>query len=223
MFNNRHLLYEKLRALKGGIFIIEGIIGAGKTTLGNSLEHYINSVGLKCKFYKEYYNEELLNQFIGNMKHYAYFFQMMMAIKRIEIYKEAELFSQLGGIAFIDRGLIGDMTFATIHHKNGNISDDEWKMYNNFLKSEKLFTPSACIYLKCNTETSMDRVKSRGITSEINGYNSNYINDLKNTYDAVISNITNVKIICLDWNKSIGLVSNMVSEDNVLEVINLLL
>jgi len=223
MFNNRHPMYEKLRVLKGGIYIIEGIIGAGKTTLGNSLEHYINSIGLKCKFYKEYFNEDLLNQFIGDMKSYAYFFQMMMTIKRIEIYKEAEEFSKLGGISFIDRSLIGDMTFATIHHKNGNISDDEWKIYNNFIKNEKLLVPSSCIYLKCNTEISMDRVKNRGIISEINGYNIDYINDLKNTYDTVISNTINVNVIYLNWNKSITLINNMISEDNIVEIINLLL
>jgi deoxyadenosine/deoxycytidine kinase len=99
MFNNRHPMYEKFRVLKGGIYLIEGIIGVGKTTLGNSLEYYLNSVGLKCKFYKEYFNEDLLNQFIGNMKSYAYFFQMMMLTKRIEIYKEAEEFSKSGGIS----------------------------------------------------------------------------------------------------------------------------
>lgn len=81
MFTNRHPMYEKLRSLKGGIYIIEWIIGIGKTTLGTSLENYLNNIGLKCKFYKEYYNEDLLNQFIGDMKKYAYFFQMMMAVK----------------------------------------------------------------------------------------------------------------------------------------------
>ncbi len=223
MFNNRHPLYENLRVLKGGIYIIEGIIGAGKTTLGNSLEQYINNVGLKCKFYKEYFNDELLNQFIGDMKRYAYFFQMMMVIKRIEIYKDAQEFSQSGGISFIDRSLIGDMTFATIHHKNGNISDDEWKIYNDFIKKEKLFTPSACIYLNCNTEVSMNRAKNRGIISEITGYNIDYISNLKNTYDNVISDTTNVKIISLNWNRSIELIDNMISEDNIVEIINLLL
>jgi deoxyadenosine/deoxycytidine kinase len=222
MFSDRHPMYEKLRMLKGGIYIIEGIIGVGKTTLGNSLEYYLNSVGLKCKFYKEYFNENLLNQFIGDMKSYAYFFQMMMLVKRIEIYKEAEEFSKLGGISFIDRSLIGDMTFAKMHYINKNISEDEWKIYNNFIKDEKLLVPSSCIYLKCNTETSINRIKNRGLISEINGYNMDYITKLKDMYDDVISSTTNVKIVSLNWDKSIILNDNMISEDSLINIINLL-
>lgn len=223
MFNNRHPMYEKFRLLKGGIYIIEGIIGVGKTTLGISLEHYLNSVGLKCKFYKEYFNEDLLNQFIGDMEKYAYFFQMMMLVKRFEIYKEAEKFSELGGIAFIDRSLVGDMVFANMHHKNGNISDDEWKIYNNFIKNENLFVPTACIYLQCSTETSINRMNDRGIVAEINNYGSDYITTLKDMYDDVISNINNIKIISLNWNKSINFTDNLISEDSIIEIINLLL
>ena len=60
MFIDRSSMYEKLRSLKGGIYIIDEIIGVGKTTLGTSLENYLNDIGLKCKLYKEYYNEDLL-------------------------------------------------------------------------------------------------------------------------------------------------------------------
>ena len=222
MFSDRHPMYEKLRMLKGGIYIIEGIIGVGKTTLGNSLEHYLNNVGLKCKFFKEYLNEDLLNQFIGDMKSYAYFFQMVMLIKRIEIYKQAEEFSKLGGVSFIDRSLIGDMTFAKMHYINKNISENEWKIYNNFIKEAKLLVPSACIYLQCNTETSIRRVKNRGLTSEIIGYDIDYITKLKDMYDSVIINTTNVKIISLNWDKSIILNDNMISEYDIIEIVNLL-
>jgi len=222
MFNSRHPMYEKLRVLKGGIYIIEGIIGVGKSTLGNSLEIYLNSVGLNCKFYKEYFNKELLDQFIGDMKHYAYLFQMMMLVKRIEIYKEAEEFSKLGGISFIDRSLIGDMTFARMHYENDNISEDEWKIYNNFIKNENLLTPTACIYLQCNTNTSMNRINNRGIETEINGYNIDYINKLKDMYNDIILNTTNVKVINLDWNNQITLVDNLIPEDELMKIINLL-
>lgn len=75
MFIDRYSMYEKLRSLKGGIYIIYEIIGVGKTTLGTSLENYLNDIGLKCKLYKEYYNEDLLNQFIGDIEKYAYFFK----------------------------------------------------------------------------------------------------------------------------------------------------
>jgi len=223
MFNDRHPNYEKLRSLRGGIYVIEGIIGVGKTTLGKSLEKYLNDVGIKCKFYKEYFNKDLLDQFITDMKKYAYFFQMMMLVKRIEIYKEAEEFSKLGGVSFIDRSLVGDMTFAKMHYKSGNISDDEWQIYNNFIKREKLLTPTACIYLRCNMKTTLFRIQNRGITSEINGYTTKYLIELNDMYNDVIKDTTNIKTICLDWDKSVKLVDNIISEDNLLDILNLLL
>ena len=222
MFNDRHPMYEEFRHFRGGIYIIEGIIGAGKTTLGNSLETYFNDIGIECKFYKEYVNKELLNQFIGDMTKYAYSYQMIMLIKRLEIYKEAEEFSKLGGIAFIDRSLVGDMTFAKMHHNKKNISDSEWEIYNNFVKNEKVLTPTACIYLDCDINTSIDRIKTRGIISEINGYNNNYLNELKNMYDDVINNQKNVKVIKIDWNDSMILKDRLITDDDLVNIIRLL-
>ena len=222
MFNDRHPIYEQFRSFRGGIFIIEGIIGAGKTTLGNSLEAYFNNIGINCKFYKEYVNKELLNQFISDMTKYAYSYQMIMLIKRLEIYKEAEEFSRLGGLSFIDRSLVGDMTFAKMHHEKNNISDNEWEIYNNFVKNEKILTPTACIYLNCDINTSMNRIKTRGIISEINGYNYHYLIELKNIYDCVIADLKNVKVIKLDWDNPILLNDKLIPEDDLVKIIKLL-
>lgn len=224
MFADRHPMYDQFRSLKGGIYVIEGIVGVGKTTLGKSIEHYLNNIGLKCKFYREYVNDDLLNQFIGNMKTYAYCFQMIMLLKRIEIYKEAEMFSNLGGVALIDRSIMGDMTFAKMHYENGNISEEEWIIYNNYIKSKMLPTPTACIHLICDVQTSIDRLKIRGVQSEINGYSSNYIIDLKTMYDTVIKSCNNVKTISLNWDKQLILDNNrMIPEDDLIIIINLLL
>lgn len=134
MFADRHSDFDKLKYLKGGIYTIEGIIGVGKTTLGRSAERYLNNIGLKEKFYPEYVNKELLAQYIGNMKRYAYSFQMIMLCKRIEIYREAERLAETGGVALIDRSIIGDMTFARMQKDNGNFTEDEWNIYLSLMK-----------------------------------------------------------------------------------------
>ena len=127
MFSPRNEDYDTFKSLKGGVFTIEGVIGVGKTTVGRSLEKYLNDIGIRANFYPEYVNKELLAQYIGDMKRYAYAFQMIMLCKRIEIYRDAERYADTGGVALIDRSIIGDMTFAKMQYDNGNFTKDEWE------------------------------------------------------------------------------------------------
>lgn len=205
MFADRHPDYNKLKSLKGGIYTIEGIIGVGKTTLGRSAERYLNNIGLKAKFYPEYINKDLLAQYIGDMKRYAYSFQMIMLCKRISIYREAERFAETGGIALIDRSIIGDMTFARMQKDNGNFTEDEWNIYLSLMKQEIQLTPTASLFLRCSPQTSLDRVKIRGIEAEISGYTIEYMTQLHDAYETSINACTNVRHIIIDWNMSVPL------------------
>lgn len=223
MFASRHPSYNKFKSLKGGIFTIEGIIGVGKTTLGRTLEKYLNEIGLPAKFFPEYVNKELLAQYIGNMKRYAYAFQMIMLCKRFEIYKEAERFAATGGIAIVDRSLIGDMTFARMQRDNGNFTEDEWSTYLAFAKQEMPLTPTASIYLRCTPDTSLDRVKHRGIEAEINGYSHNYMQQLHDAYEVSINECTNVRHIPMEWDSPILDGSNLIPEDGVVKILEKLL
>lgn len=205
MFASRNSNYDHFRSLKGGIFTIEGIIGVGKTTLGKSLVYYLNEIGLEAKFYPEYMNKDLLNQYIEDMKRYAYTFQMIMLCKRIEIYREAERYAATGGIAIIDRSIIGDMTFARMQKDNGNFTESEWQVYLSLMKQEIQLTPTKSLFLKCTPCTSMDRVKLRGIESEIKGYDIKYMEQLYAAYEISINECNNVNHIILEWDNPISL------------------
>jgi len=219
MFSDRHPDYDKYKALKGGIYTIEGIIGVGKTTMGRSLEKYINEIGLKARFYPEYVNRRLLGQYISDMKKYAYSFQLIMLFKRIEIYREAEKFASKGGIAFIDRSIIGDMTFARMQCDNGNFTEDEWKIYLSTMEQEIQLRPTASIYLQCTCETSLKRILNRGIEAEIKGYSEEYINQLAQSYDKSMEECKNVKHIIIDWNGAVKIENNILCK----EIINMIL
>lgn len=223
MFATRDPLYNKFKALKGGVFTIEGIIGVGKTTLGRSLEAFLNSIGLKARFYPEYVNKELLSQYIGDMKRYAYSFQMVMLCKRIEIYREAERFANEGGVALIDRSIIGDMTFARMQKDNGNFTDDEWRIYLSLMKQEIQLTPTASVYLYCTADTSLARVKQRGIEAEIKGYTREYMEQLHKAYEVSISECTNVKHIWIGWDTSMKLENGLLTNNLTQEILAMLL
>ncbi len=212
MFASRHPKYDTYRPLIGGIFTIEGIIGVGKSTSGRSLERYLNEVGLKTKFYPEYVNETLLTQFINDMPRYAYPFQLIMLYKRLEIYREAESFAKTGGIALIDRSIIGDMTFARMQKAKGNISDEEWQIYLKVMESEKQLRPTASIYLKCSPQTSLTRVRTRGLEAEIAGYTSEYMIELHSAYEASMTECTNVTHVMIDWETPVEMVDGYLTE-----------
>src|SRR5665648_663656 len=112
--------YQRYRLLRGSLLIIEGVIGAGKTTLGHSLAAYLNQIGIPTRFYPEYVNPELLAQYIADMPRYAYTFQLFMLRVRCDTYREAQLFTATGGIALIDRSLPGDLAFAPMQYDNDN-------------------------------------------------------------------------------------------------------
>lgn len=115
------------RQFIGRIIAVEGGIGAGKSTFGQTLTEYLTDSGLRARYYPEYINQKLLSQYIGDMKKYAYSFQMVMLTMRINIYREAVDFARTGGIAVIDRSLVGDYTFAKMQKETGRISDSEWE------------------------------------------------------------------------------------------------
>lgn len=187
MFRSRHPYYELFSQLIGSSITIEGVIGAGKTTLGLALEKYLNEIGLRAKFFPEFVNLDLLGQYLSNMNRYAYPFQMFMLLKRLEIYREAERFRETGGIAIIDRSLIGDLAFMLMQHTNGNITDQEKAVYESVFIQESPPCPGVCIYLQCTSRQAMDRIIKRGREGEADAYTLEYLENLANRYTQVFS------------------------------------
>ena len=192
---------DKYRRLAGSIITLEGLIGVGKSTLGLLLEKYLNCIGINTKFFPEYICEPLLNQYIGNMDKYAYSFQIIMLQKRLDIYQRAHEYALGGGIAIVDRSLIGDYTFAKMQHKNGSISDSEMDVYTQIMKNEKTIEPTYILYLDCQPQTAFTRMISRGNQGEQDGYKLEYFEDLKRIYFEVIEDSDHT-IHIIDWNQN---------------------
>jgi len=192
--------YKKYSSLRGSIIIIEGNIGVGKSTLGKNITKFLNDAELKTKFFPEYVNDLFLKKYIDNMQVYALGFQIMMLLKRIEVYKEAINFAQCGGISIIDRGLIGDLVFAGMLYKKGIIDDDGWSIYKS-MQDNTLVEPHCVLYLKCSIETAMRRIMKRGNNAE-KGYSMTYLSELSDAYESKIKELEQ-NIIEFDWNEDI--------------------
>lgn len=213
MYSKRDPKYEEFTFLRGRIFVIEGLIGVGKTTLGKSLEKYLTQIGIECKFFPEYVNNDLLDLYIKNMNREAFAFQLFMLSKRIDIYREATAFTKTGGIAIIDRSIHGDMAFAYMQKEKGFISEEEWSIYLKIVKSEIQLEPSATVFLNCDIDKCFTRLKIRGNKSEATGYTQEYFQDLSKAYSYIINEYSTTRLVRIDWNSHLEFDGNFLKND----------
>jgi deoxyadenosine/deoxycytidine kinase len=188
-----------LRSLTGTEIILEGLIGIGKSTLGKSLSGYLEKNGLPVKFFPEFVNESLLSLYISDMKKYAFTFQVIVARERLRIYDEAKKFSSKGGISIIDRGLIGDLTFATMQRDKGFINSTEWEVYKSLVELRH-DEPMITVHLNGSPQLAYTRMQERKISSEISGYTVGYFEDLNDAYMKILEDVgKNINILRIPW------------------------
>lgn len=163
------------------IICIEGVVGAGKTTLGELL-----AKELSIEFFQEpYIDNPFLDKFYSNKERYSLLSQMYFLNKRIEIIEEA---SKLNG-CIMDRSIYGDYLFAKMHLKNKFMTEDEFSLYHSFW--EKLISvrtnPILIIYLETSVENAMRKIKERGREFEL-GVEKEYWSSLNEEYSSFFDN-----------------------------------
>jgi deoxyadenosine/deoxycytidine kinase len=189
---------RKWSALRGHVITIEGLIGAGKSTIGRSLVKYLKGLGLKAKFYSEFMHQPLLAQYIQDMGKYGYSFQVIMVRERLRIYQKASDDAKTGVIAIVDRCILGDLAFAKMLYDREIITPDEWKIYLSLIRREKIIEPSLTIYLNCSAEESFRRMVERSNNAEVKGYTLDYFKKLEKSYNQIITGI-NPPLKRVDW------------------------
>lgn len=157
------------------VICIEGVVGAGKTTLGELLAQE-----LSIEFFQEpYINNPFLDKFYYNKERYSLLSQMYFLNKRIDIIEEASKFNG----CIMDRSIYGDFLFAKMHLKNGFMSQDEFNLYESFWK--KLISarenPLLIVYLETTVDNAIKKIKERGRDFEM-GVEKEYWNSLNEEY-----------------------------------------
>jgi deoxyadenosine/deoxycytidine kinase len=71
-----------------------------------------------------------------------------------------------------------------MHVDMGNISQDEWKVYENIVEttSSSLLEPTVIIYLEVDGEVAMERIKRRDRGDEKSSYTLDYLHELDISY-----------------------------------------
>ena len=192
----------------GKVFIIEGIIGAGKTTFSRLLSEHLDCEWLQEPDEKN--GNPYLKHFYNDQQRYAFTMQIHLLNTRFRMHKHAQWSSmQTGKNTIIDRSYFGDTAFARLQLKNGTMSEDEYNTYcmcyHNM--TSNVLLPQICIHLVTTPEVSSERIRSRmekqtGRKCE-SGIDLQYLHDLDKEENLMIDTLERqgVKIFKLEWNE----------------------
>jgi deoxyadenosine/deoxycytidine kinase len=194
------------------IVSIEGNIGSGKTTGKEKLKKYICSNKNKdstifvdeptseWESIKDENGVPILVNLYGDIKRYAFRFQMMAYITRLKKIKEA-LANPNVKIVITERCLLTDAhVFAKMLYDSKHIEYDEYAIYTRwFDEFAKDVEPSCIVYFKASTNICMNRIKKRNRAGEqdmqyeyldkCNTYHDNWlISDPQNAIPTLILN-----------------------------------
>lgn len=159
------------------IISIEGNIGAGKSTILEQLEKYVNSkneINKKIMFLKEPVDiweaikddetgENILQKFYGDPHKYAFSFQVMAYATRLRLIRKAVRENPDCDIIICERSLEADkQIFARMLSDDGVIGNVEYKIYKQFCTEfSDEFGLSGVIYIDADAEVCSNRINKR--------------------------------------------------------------
>ena len=176
---------------------IAGIIGAGKSTLAQSLADHLGYAT---------YNEPVddnpyLDDFYADMNRWGAMMQIHLLFRRFEQHQQIVWKKEKGAVQ--DRTIYEDTIFARMLHEAGFIDKRDYETYLGHFNIMKRFLvyPDILIYLRVSPETSMQRIQERGRNAE-EGISFEYMEKLYHGYENFIEEMNHyTRVLILDWNQ----------------------
>jgi deoxyadenosine/deoxycytidine kinase len=154
---------------------IEGVIGAGKTSLARMIAEKLNA-----KLVLESFEDNpFLEKFYKNPKRYALHTQMYFLLSRYKQLLELRQDDLFHNYIISDYIFEKDKIFAYL-----NLADDELELYEKMVAfiERNLQTPDLVIYLQSTVERLMANINKRGRAAE-KTMSETYIKDLNEAYN----------------------------------------
>jgi deoxyguanosine kinase len=154
---------------------IEGVIGAGKTTLARMLSEKLSAKIV----YEKFEENPFLPKFYEDADRYAFQTQIFFLLNRYKQQQELIQHDLFHRFLVTDYIFEKDKIFAYL-----NLEDDELKLYENVLTAieHSIPTPDLVVYLQCGVNRLMNNIRLRGREIERN-MSEQYIRDLNEAYN----------------------------------------
>ena len=196
---------------RGNVIVVEGIIGAGKSSFSKELAEQLGSQTL---YLKEPDEENDANPYLASFysvpSRWAYTMQTHLLQARYKMHQNAQWHAMTtGASAVLDRSYFGDTAFAKLQLEMGDMSQDEFNTYRGIYHAmtSTLTLPDFCIHLNVSPEVSRERIAKRMQQQTGRECESvielEYLQKLQKHENNVVKALERqgVKVLTLDWDK----------------------
>jgi len=175
------------------LIIVEGTVGAGKTTLINRLAERLSLEPLY-----ELTDQKLLQileKFYADPTKWGFQLQIYFLTKRLE---QMKIGCEKQNVV-MDRSIFCDHIFPTVLFKRGEMTELEYLIYKELYDQliDLSSPPQLMIYLKCSTQTAVERIKKRGRLWELQ-IDQEYWERLNQEYENFFSNYDLSSLLIID-------------------------
>lgn len=154
------------------MFIIEGMIGAGKSTFLQLLQKNMPTISVNLEpvhtWETQVYGQSLLSQFYQDTHRWAYTFELMTLMHRVHDYQMLQKNTPKN--LFIERSFYsGYYCFAYNSFLQGFMSSLEWNLYKqwfDFLIMQKHHNVQGFVYLRVDPSVAYERIRKRSRCAE---------------------------------------------------------
>jgi len=195
------------------MYILEGNIGAGKSTFLTMLQKRVPEIAVALEpvhsWEKKVYGQSLLANFYTDPKRWSFSLETFAMICRVR----EHVFEQehANHARIVERSIYsGHYCFVMNGYQNGFMTDLEWSMYQewfNYLIPQRCKPPHGFIYLRCTPETALKRLKKRNRLAEKN-ITFTYLKQIHNQHEQfltekkdVLPELIHVPVLILDCDK----------------------
>ncbi len=189
---------------------IEGVIGAGKTTLSKMLSRELKAELLL----DDAMSNPFLDDFYKNPKRYAFSVQLFYLLTRYQQQQSLMVRDLFAQKIIADYTFARDKIFASV-----NLSKRELILYEKLvpLLSAEIPKPDLTIYLQTSTPVLLDRIKKRNVSIE-KTIDADYIERLNQAFNNYFFNYEDSPLLVVKTD-SIDFVQNQDDFKNLVDII----
>jgi deoxyadenosine/deoxycytidine kinase len=190
------------------VCVVDGTMGAGKTTLIEALKIELSLMNVPFEVIQEpieqWQSNGVFEKFCKDPPLHAYEFQTFVFTTRCKVIRLARE-ERPCGLYIMERCPYTDFNvFAEAHYELGNIKEYQYEMYQQWCRMWYRFVPEdmwpdRVIYLKPPFETLMQRIRNRNRGGE-DAYTEDYVALIAKWYDHMFGNEKDTLEIWADKN-----------------------